>query len=75
MAGVSLLRKESAAVIASLTSVRTSLSTVIDCLPSMMYCTEAFSASWPVTKYFVTALSAANASAMARAVPSFGATM
>ena len=41
----------------------------------MMYWTEAFSASWPVTKYFVTSLSAAKASAMERAVPSFGARM
>jgi len=47
----------------------------MDCLPSMMYWMEAFSASWPVIQYSVTSPSAAKASAIERAVPSLGATM
>jgi len=60
---------------ASATNVRTSFRTVMDCLPSIMYCTEAFSASCPVTQYLETSVSAAKASAIARAVPSLGARM
>ena len=58
---------------ASLTKVRVSLNTVIDCLPSKMYCTEALAASWPVMSRLLTSLSFENTSEIERAVSSFGA--